>query len=153
MTANSAMKRWHLEQLLERGMVMVHLDASRPGVCVPPQHAGEAHLRLNLSYRFRPCDLELDDDRIAVTLTFGGSPWACRLPYEAVFGLTSHVTGESLMWFEDVPEEVLYSLVAPEGAPGESMVMLRAIEGEAAPRACGPAVAAPERRAHLRVVK
>ena len=37
---------------------MIHLDARRPGVAVPSQYAQEAHLRLNLSYRYAIPDLE-----------------------------------------------------------------------------------------------
>jgi len=118
MVEKQRLKRDKLSKLLEHGMVMVHLDARRAGVSVPEELRDDPHLRLNLSYRFRPCDLELSDEGVQATLTFGGEPWSCRVPFDALFGLTSHVTGESLVWLEDVPEEVLALLV-----PGDPTLM------------------------------
>src|SRR6266481_798123 len=73
-------KKQTLLQYLQRGVAMVHLDARRPGVVVPPQYARDAHLRLNLSYRYSIPDLEVFDDRIQATLSFGGRPFRCILP-------------------------------------------------------------------------
>ncbi|MFH1811389.1 MAG: ClpXP protease specificity-enhancing factor SspB [Pseudomonadota bacterium] len=148
------MKRWHLDKLLDLGMVMLHLDARRPGVEVPPQQARETHLRLNLSYHFKPCDLVVSDELITVTLTFGGEPWACRIPMQAVFGMTSHVSGESLMWFEDMPEDVMLALVATDAAREAPVVALRSIPCDAEePPALNRAVGHSGGRPHLRVVK
>lgn len=133
--------------MLEGGMVMVHLDARLPGVSVPPEFVAEPHLRLNLSYRFRPCDLLLGEEGVQVTLTFSGVPWACHLPYESIFGMTCHASGESLVWLEDVPEEVLDFLVGPElaTAPFEP--------GPLEPELSHAVGAHAVRRGHLRLVK
>lgn len=114
MAEQNRIKKEHLLGLLDKGMVMLHLDAGHNGVSVPDQFAGDPHLRLNMSYRFRPCDIEMDQDCVQMTLTFGGTPWLCRLPFTAIFGMTSHVSGESLLWLEDVPEEVLFSIMSSE---------------------------------------
>ena len=57
-------KKETLLAYLARGIAMVHLDARRPGVVVPSQYAMDAHLRLNLSYRYGIPDLEVSDQRI-----------------------------------------------------------------------------------------
>ena len=91
--ASGVDKRETLLRLLAEGMVMVHLDARRPGVKVPRAHRGEALLRLNLSYRFASRDLIVDEEGVRCTLSFSGVPSVCELPLPAIFAVTSHVTG------------------------------------------------------------
>ena len=109
-------KKQTLLQYLQRGVTMVHLDARRPGVVVPPQYAGDAHLRLNLCYRYSIPDFEIDDRRIQATLSFSGAPFQCILPWESVFGITSH-SGDGQVWPEDLPTEVMQTLGRPERPP------------------------------------
>src|SRR5262249_29161608 len=54
-------KKARLLASLERGMTMIHLDARKPGVLVPEHLKKEAHLLLNLSYRFSPHDLTVSE--------------------------------------------------------------------------------------------
>jgi stringent starvation protein B len=103
--ASEADKRETLLRLLAEGMVMVHLDARRPGVKVPRAHRTEALLRLNLSYRFASRDLTVDEDGVRCTLSFSGVPYLCELPLPAIFAVTSHVSGESMVWPESLPSE------------------------------------------------
>jgi stringent starvation protein B len=100
-------KKETLRAWLARGVTMVHLDARRPGVVVPPQYVGDAHLRLNLSYRYSIPDLEVGDDGVQATLSFGGRPFHCVLPWEAIFGITSQASGDGQVWPEDLPVEVM----------------------------------------------
>jgi stringent starvation protein B len=116
MTARSPNKRQTLLQYLQRGVAMVHLDARRPGVVVPPQHADDAHLRLNLSYRYSIRDFEIDDRRIQATLSFAGAPFQCILPWESIFGITSHA-GDGQVWPEDLPTEVMQTLATRKERP------------------------------------
>jgi len=92
---------------LERGVAMLHLDARRPGVIVPTQYAQDPHLRLNLSYRYQIPDLVIDDALVRATLSFGGRPFQCTVPWEAIFGVTSQATGDGQVWPEDLPVEVV----------------------------------------------
>jgi stringent starvation protein B len=91
-------KKETLRAWLARGVTMVHLDARRPGVVVPQQYIGDAHLRLNLSYRYSIPDLEVGDDAVQATLSFGGRPFHCVLPWEAIFGITSQASGDGQVW-------------------------------------------------------
>lgn len=150
MATQDRVKRERLKKLLDKGMVMLHLDARRPGVSVPPQFADDPHLRLNLSYRFAPYDLELGETQIRATLTFGGTPWACLVPYRAVFGLTSQSLSESLVWLEDVPEEELLSIVGNSRAPTHPVALHCRTEAEPE---LSTAVGGEVRRGHLRLVK
>ncbi|GAC1596080.1 MAG: hypothetical protein NVS4B10_04890 [Myxococcales bacterium] len=105
-------KKQTLLGYLSRGIAMVHLDARRPGVVVPPEYDGEAHLRLNLSYRFQIPDLEVGEAGVQATLSFRGRHFRCTLPWTAVFGITSQVTGDGQVWPEDLPGEVANHLSA-----------------------------------------
>jgi stringent starvation protein B len=109
-------KKQTLLQYLQRGVTMVHLDARRPGVSVPPQYAHDAHLRLNLSYRYSIPDFEIDERRVQATLSFSGTPFQCVIPWESVFGITSH-SGDGQVWPEDLPTEVMQTLGRPERPP------------------------------------
>lgn len=118
-------KKERLLAALNEGMVMVHLDARRPGVMVPQSLRTEAHLRLNLSYRFDPPDLSINEWGVRQTLSFGGSRFGVAIPWSALFAITSHVSKEFWMFLEDLPPELLQS-----GAPGQ-------VQPPAAPRPPG----------------
>src|SRR3954447_13525853 len=149
-------KRQTLLHFLERGVTMVHLDARKDGVVVPPQYAQEPHLRLNLSYRYNIPDLEMNDRRVQATLSFGGRAFQCVLPWTSIFGITSHA-GEGQVWPEDLPGEVMEGIAtrrdpkAPEPAQGKPAPSCVATgKGEKAPAEPGQ----PEhRRPHLRLVR
>src|SRR5579859_5927172 len=99
-------KKEVLLAFLERGVAMVHLDARRAGVSVPQQYRDEAHLRLNLSYRYRIPDFEIGEDDVRATLPFGGRSFRCVMPWGAIFGITSQASGDGQVWPEDLPVEV-----------------------------------------------
>jgi len=155
-------KRQTLLQYLQRGVAMVHLDARRSGVIVPPQYARDAHLRLNLSHRYAIPDFEIDDRRIQATLSFSGAPFQCILPWESIFGITSHA-GDGQVWPEDLPTEVMQTLSRPEQPgpqPRKERPGLAAVPREpqgpdrssAEAHDADPEAGAP-RRPHLRLVR
>lgn len=100
-------KKDRLLTALEKGMVMLHLDARRPGVNVPEALSEEAHLRLNLSYRFDPPDLSVGEWGVRSTLSFSGRRFTVAIPWNALFAITSHVTREFWMFPDDLPPELL----------------------------------------------
>lgn len=147
---------------------MVHLDARRPGVVVPAQYASDAHLRLNLSYRYSIPDLEVGDDDVQATLSFGGRPFHCVLPWDAIFGITSQASGDGQVWPEDLPVEVVQTfaerhaqsaredgLPTPAGnTPARGRPSLSPIEGELKEgEAPEPKAQDGAPRRHLRLVR
>lgn len=162
MTLRVPSKKQTLQQYLQRGVTMVHLDARRPGVLVPPQYATEAHLRLNLSYRYHIPDFEIDDRRVQATLSFSGSPFQCVLPWESIFGITSHA-GDGQVWPEDLPTEVMQTLGQKERPPASRpdrpglMAVPRETRASDRPSAeardAGPSPEESPRRPHLRLVR
>jgi len=109
-------KKQTLLSYLQRGVAMVHLDARRPGVIVPQQYAGDAHLRLNVSYRYAIPDFEIDDSRVQATLSFGGQQFRCIMPWTAIFAVTSNASGDGQVWPEDLPVEVVQTMAEGETA-------------------------------------
>ncbi|MBZ4400445.1 ClpXP protease specificity-enhancing factor SspB [Myxococcus sp. AS-1-15] len=167
-------KKERLLASLDQGMVMIHLDARRPGVLVPASLRGEAHLRLNLSYRFDPPDLTVGEWGVRCTLSFSGSRFKVAVPWSALFAIASHVTKESWMYMEDMPPELLQQPVAARPQPQPMPVaserprtFLREVPAEPvveeAPVAAPPPPevtpegpkddSPPPRRGHLRLVK
>lgn len=105
-------KRRVLEQLLDEGMVMVHLDARRDGVDVPEHLRSDPALALNLSHRFHLDVFDIGSDAVEASLSFQGRTYLCRLPWTAIFALTSHVTGRSIVFPTSVPPELRPTLLA-----------------------------------------
>ncbi|MBK7537303.1 MAG: hypothetical protein IPI49_18435 [Myxococcales bacterium] len=139
-------KRRAVEALLERGPVLLHLDARHPGVELPEHLRGNARLVLRFGYGLTPsiADLTVDDSRISGTLTFGGVPFLCKIPWAAMYAAMVEGEERGTVWPEDVPGDVL---LAPadetEDAAGEA-------EGEGGgPQQEQPR---PKRGSHLKLV-
>jgi stringent starvation protein B len=174
-------KKERLLAALEQGMVMIHLDARRPGVLVPTHLRNESHLRLNLSYRFEPSDLSVNDWGVRSTLSFSGTRFTVAVPWSALFAIASHVTKE-LFWMypDDMPPELLQQTMVTSKVPVQELdsappppvvvearprAVLREVPGEEkepeptltplpAPESQGPSDEPPTpRRGHLRLVK
>jgi len=99
-------------ELLEEGPVLLHVDARRDGVAVPERLAGDSKLVLRFGFNLSPAiaDLELDDEAISGTLTFGGVPFFCVLPWPAVYAVVSEASQQAMVWPDDVPAEVLHQM-------------------------------------------
>jgi len=107
--ASAPDKRRTLEQLLSRGPVLVHVDARRSEVSVPPRFRADASLVLRFGFNLSPAigDLVVDEEAIAGTLTFAGQPFRCILPWTAVYAAMVEGEQRGTVWPEDVPEDVL----------------------------------------------
>jgi len=107
--ASAPDKRKTLEALLARGPVLVHVDARRADVSVPPRFRADPSLVLRFGYSLSPAivDLVVDEEAISGTLTFGGQPHRCILPWTAVYAAMVEGEQRGTVWPEDVPEDVL----------------------------------------------
>ncbi len=137
--ASAPDKRRTLEQLLGRGPVLVHIDARRPEVSVPPRFREDASLVLRFGFSLSPPirDLAIDDVALSGTLTFGGSPFHVVLPWTAVYAAMVEGEQRGTVWPEDVPEDVL------TGSTDAAAVATAAPTGDAD---------APKRANHLKLV-
>jgi stringent starvation protein B len=154
-------KKQRLLASLDQGMTMVHLDARRPGVLVPPHLKNEPHLLLNLSYRFDPPDLTVGDWGVRSTLTFGGKRFTVAVPWSALYAITSHVSKEFWMYPEDMPVELIQktqvtekiSFDEPPLEKGRGILLEVVKEPEPLPEEPPVTEAKPRARSHLRLVK
>src|SRR5262245_57567479 len=107
--ASAPDKRRTLEALLARGPVLVHVDARRADVSVPPRFRADPSLVLRFGYSLSPAivDLAVDEQALSGTLTFGGQPFRCVLPWSAVYAAMVEGEQRGTVWPEDVPEDVL----------------------------------------------
>jgi stringent starvation protein B len=104
-------KRDVLDKLLQDGPVLLHIDARFAGVDVPDQHRRDARLILRIGYGLTPAipDLGFDDHGARATLTFRGKPFACRIPWGAIYAVVAE-DGRGLVWPDDVPDDVAEQL-------------------------------------------
>ena len=141
-------KRQTLLSYLDRGVAMLHLDARRPGVSVPAQYAQDPHLRLNLSYRYGLPDLDIGEEQVSASLSFGGRSFHCVVPWKAIFGITSQATGDGKVWPEDLPVEVVEAVDEPQAARRPALAAVESADS-APPDEPSP----PKARPHLRLVR
>lgn len=91
--------------LLEKGDVMVCLDARRGDVDVPKTHKQNPALSLVLNLSFRH-PVEVHEDGIYATLLFQGRPSKCVLSFGAVWAIFNPTFQEGQVWEESLPKDV-----------------------------------------------
>ncbi len=104
----SLAKREVAEAILARAALHVHLDPRRPGVVVPAHLASQPSLILAVGRTGMQVpipDLVVDDDGVRGTLSFGGRPFACTVPWSAVFALVDP-SSKGRVFSEDVPPDL-----------------------------------------------
>lgn len=93
--------------LLAKGAMRVYLDPKHPGVVVPDLLRHD--LRTVLVFGRAPpvpiADLVVDDEAISGTLSFDHAPFPCRVPWAAVYALTTNEDDAASggVWEESVP--------------------------------------------------
>ena len=112
-------KRAVAEALLDKGPVLVHLDARRDTVAVPDRFRREAKLVLRFGYGLSPPipDLTVDEIGIGGTLVFGGVPFRCVLPWSAIFAVILDGESRGMVWPEDAPADSVEAVPEASGDP------------------------------------
>lgn len=87
-------------------VTMLHLDPRREGVVVPERFTSQNELRLNLSYYFPHADMQMSEESVEATLTFGGAPFRCRVPFDAIYALSLPKSGAAAIFTESLPPEL-----------------------------------------------
>jgi len=100
-----------VNRLLGEGTILVHVDARRDGVSVPDRLRSDPRLVLRFGYGLTPAiaDLEVGEEALSGTLSFGGVPHRCVLPWPAVYAVVSEADQRGMVWPDDVPPEAMAS--------------------------------------------
>src|SRR4051812_37506333 len=93
-------------RFIDRGKVMVTLDARRLGVSVPSQFVDEPQLNLDFSEKFGLQDFVYDERGVRASLSFNRQPFFCDVPWSAVYAVFSHADNERLTWARSLPTEI-----------------------------------------------
>lgn len=98
-----------VEELIGKGPILVHIDARADEVQVPESFSADPRLVLRFGYDLSPpiADLEITDEALSGTLTFGGVPFTCVLPWSAVYAVVSESDQKGMVWPDDVPSAAL----------------------------------------------
>jgi stringent starvation protein B len=104
---SASAKREFAIALLQESSVFVHLDPRREGAKVPGwlKRQPQLVLQIGLNMAVNIPDLDIGEDALCCTLSFNRSPFFCRVPWTAVFGLVGE-DGRGRIWPEDVPLEI-----------------------------------------------
>ena len=101
-------KRDTLERFLNDEHTLVHVAPRADDVEVPENLRHSPTVTLKLSRYFRG-KMEISATGVSAELLFGETYFTCKVPFAAVWGMTS-VKGQFLMWPESTPPEVLSTL-------------------------------------------
>ena len=123
------------EWIADNGMTP-HLlvDASRPGVQVPPQAINDGKVVLNIAER-AVARLLIDNETVSFTARFGGVSHPVVVPISAVLAIYARETGQGMALPDDA---------AAQGPQDEPPAPESPPPGDGAP---------PPRRGHLRLIK
>lgn len=104
-------KRAVVRRLMGEGPILVQVDARRDGVSVPDRLQGDPRLVLRFGYDLTPSivDLDIGEDALSGTLSFGGVAHRCILPWTAVYAVVSEADQRGMVWPDDVPPEAVHT--------------------------------------------
>ena len=142
-----------LVQLLSEGDAMVCLDARHSEVDVPNTHKDNPALSLvfNLNFR-RPFDVQ--ETGIFATLSFGGRPHKCVIPFEAVWSIHEPESKKGQVWEESFPKDLKLQVGAnmkEASIEPEPPLMNVKISSKISKK--GQSSRSKKDRSHLRVIK
>ena len=153
MTQDNKDKQDFLNAMLAKGDAMVCMDARLTDVEVPKAHKTNPMLNLVLSMNFRR-PFEVLEDGVYGSLSFGGRPHKCVIPFTAVWAIYEPDTQKGQVWEASIPEDIDWgdpasaaSSATPSGQASEKH-SLKMVAGS------GKSDKPPKRdRSHLRVIK
>lgn len=143
-----------VRELLERGPILVHVDARAEDVAVPLRLKRDPKLVLRFGYGLSPAipDLTVDDQSLSGTLTFGGVPHLCVLPWTAIYAVVSEADQQGMVWPQDVPAVVLEEMASDSPLPGSGKAEARR-PGAPQTTQSQPSTSPKPRASHLKLVE
>lgn len=110
--------------------MFVHLDSRHNGVIVPPWLSQKTPLVLQfgLALAIPIHDLAVDERGVFGTLSFTRGPFACLIPWDAVFALVGD-DNKGMIWPESISPEVAEAIRTDKPGKPTSAPHLRVIDG------------------------
>jgi len=93
---------------------LIVVDTEYEGVVVPYDYAEDGRLVLNISWTATR-HLHMDNDVIAFSARFDGTPYDIKVPNRAVMGIYSRETGQGMVFPEDGLDDGGYDPDDPDG--------------------------------------
>ena len=90
-----------VRRLIEDEYLLVHIDPNKDGVVLPQHLQKKPTVTLKLSKLFRG-GLAINGDTIETTLLFASDYIDCRIPLNAIWGVTS-ITNSNIIFPESAP--------------------------------------------------
>ena len=143
--SESTSKREAFEDFMERGVTALHFDARQLTVRVPGHLRDRPWLVLNYSYRYRLKDLEINARGVQASLSFGGVPHPCWVPWSAVFAISDDERSRWALFPDDAPEEFHEQLLESSQEPNTTAET--DVGGDRSAPSSAP------KRGHLKLVK
>jgi stringent starvation protein B len=152
MTQDNKDKQDFLNDMLSKGDAMVCLDARAPDVEVPKAHKTNPMLNLIISLKFRR-PIDILEEGIYGSLSFGGRPHKCVIPFTAVWAIYEPDTQKGQVWETSIPEDIDWG--DPAGTASSATPSAKAVAKPAMKALVGSSKSdKPKRdRSHLRVIK
>lgn len=135
------------EWIADNGMTPhILVDATQPGVRVPPHAIKDGRVVLNIADR-AVARLEMDNDGVSFTARFGGVSQPVMVPIQAVLAIYARETGQGMA----LPEDVAAGEAADAGDDVEARS--QADDRDDSPDRPDDDPTPPRRGGHLRIVK
>lgn len=97
-------------KLLERGVTALMFRSDADGVIVPAHLRRNGQVVLNFSWRYNLADFTFDGEQASASLSFGGVPSRCVVPWSAVWGISDDPRTESYLWLNAAQAEARAAL-------------------------------------------
>ncbi len=152
MTQDNKDKQDFLNDMLSKGDTMVCLDARQPDVEVPKAHKTNPMLNLVISLNFRR-PIDVLEDGIYGSLSFGGRPHKCVIPFTAVWAIYESDTQKGQVWEASIPEDIDWG--DPAGTSSSALPSVKGLDKQSLKSVTGSGKSDKPRRdrSHLRVIK
>lgn len=111
-------KRALLEEFLKADYAFIHVCPRVQGVVLPLDVMQSPMVTLKVSYNFAG-QMTLDDELVNAELRFGERVFTCKIPWEAIWGISS-LEDKRLIWPEDVPPELQEGLKTLGGVKSQA---------------------------------
>lgn len=108
---------------LELGVTALLFDATAEGVLVPPHLRSQTQVILNFSWRYNVSDFTFDGHDARASLSFGGVPSLCVVPWTAVWCIANDARSDAWFWVATMPAAMQRSFgVAALGEAAAALV-------------------------------